>query len=113
MDLAEGMEAATTDRMAGAIMEVAMVVDSMAECLVAGMVEVIMEGVMGEGIMEENITIMAAGIIMGFTDITHIITHSPTMDITHTTITHTPIMMDTIQPHRRMEPQTRITPAVI
>ena len=107
VDLAEGMEATTADRMAGAIMEVAMAVDTMAEYLVAGMVEVIMEvdmaadimvGVMGEDIMEENITIMAEGIIMSFTDITHIITHSPTMDITPT-----PMIMDTIQPHPRME----------
>ena len=113
MDLAEGMEATTADRMAGVIMEVAMVVDTMAEYLVAGMVEVIMEVVMGEDIMEENITIMAEGIIMSFTDITHIITHSPTMDITHTTITHTPIMMDTIQPHLKTEQQTRITKVVM
>jgi hypothetical protein len=66
----------------------------------------IIEGVMGEGIMQGNIMniiIMAEDIIMGFTDIAHIITRFPTMGITLTTIIHTQIIiMDTIQPHRRM-----------
>ena len=68
---------------------------------------------MGAGIMKETITkesiikeitiIMAEDIIMGFTDIAPIITRSPTMGITPTPITHTQIiLMDTIQPHRRM-----------
>ena len=70
--------------------------------------EDITEGIIGAGIMKETIMrettiIMAEGITMGFTAIAPIITHSLTMAITPTPITHIQsIIMDTIQPNRIM-----------
>jgi len=98
--IAEGTAEAA---MAAVAMGEAMAVDTM----VVAMAD-IMAGAMGEDIMEETTIIMAEDIITDFTAMAHIIIRSLTMGITPTTITHTLIIMDTIQLRPRMEQHTAI-----
>jgi len=80
-------------------------VDILGEGIQEDIVVDITEEDMQEDITEKDITIMAKDIIMGFMDITHIITHPPITDImgiTRIITTHIQMIVDTIQPLRRM-----------